>query len=183
MTDRIKDEYYAWIVKKIDADRFSEENSYSKLLEHLYKTEFTYTVKNDRNRASDGIGLRYRFSISNKEREKHSDEILYILSGPCSVLEMLIALSIRCEEGIMDDPEKGDRTGQWFWGMIANLGLGSMADERYDEKEVDNIIHKFLKHKYEPDGKGGLFTIRNCKKDLRKVEIWKQLCWYLDTIM
>ena len=36
---------------------------------------------------------------------------------------------------------------------------------------------------YAPDGRGGLFTIRNCEEDLRKVEIWYQLCWYLDTII
>jgi hypothetical protein len=114
--------------------------------------------------------------------EDQSDLIIDILRGPCSVFEMMIALAIRCEENIMDDPSKGDRTGQWFWGMITNLGLGSMMDHRFNKIFVDDTIKRFLDRDYEPDGKGGLFRIRNTNKDLRTVEIWYQLCWYLDTI-
>ena len=102
---------------------------------------------------------------------------------PCSVLEMMVALAIRCEESIMDNPVYGDRTGQWFWNMIVSLGLGSMTDEMYDRDYVDNIVDRFLDRDYSPDGRGGLFTIRNCEYDLRDVEITHQLYWYLDTIM
>ena len=83
----------------------------------------------------------------------------------------------------MDDPRVGDRTGQWFWGMITNLGLGSITDDRFDEQYVDSVIIRFMERNYEPNGKGGLFTIRNCDCDLRRVDIWKQLCWYLDSIV
>lgn len=48
----------------------------------------------------------------------------YLDNRPCSVLEMIIALAIRLEEHIMDDPDIGNRTGQWFWDMIVSLGLG-----------------------------------------------------------
>ena len=95
---------------------------------------------------------------------------------------MMIALAIRCENDIMDNPNMGDRTSQWFWGMITNLGLGSMTDRNFDIRYVDEIIERFLDRKYEPDGKGGLFRIRHFNRDLRKVEIWYQLCWYLDSI-
>lgn len=131
--------------------------------------------------------MRYRFAIVCNYLDS-LDEILYILERPCkevrtcSVLEMMVALAIRCEESIMDDPNMGDRTGQWFWGMVVNLGLGSMTDAFYDEQVVDDILARFLNRKYEPDGKGGLFTVRHCEQDLRKVEIWHQLCWYLDSI-
>ena len=96
---------------------------------------------------------------------------------------MIIALAIRCEECIMDDPKYGNRTGQWFWGMISNLGLGGMTDYNYKEIVVDRKIDIFLDRKYDPDGRGGLFTIRNCEFDLRDVEIWRQLCYYLDTMV
>jgi hypothetical protein len=95
---------------------------------------------------------------------------------------MMVALASECEE-TMDDPNVGDRTGQWFWGMIVNLGLGSMADYNFDYDYVDGVIQRFLNREYEPNGRGGLFTIRNCTEDLRTVEIWSQLCWYLGTIM
>ena len=95
---------------------------------------------------------------------------------------MMVGLATRCEESIMDDPQIGDRTGQWFWGMIASLGLSGMTDDKFDRDEFDDIMHNFLSHNYAPNGKGGLFTIKNCDKDLRRVEIWRQLCWYLDSI-
>ena len=97
------------------------------------------------------------------------------------MLEMLVSVAISCEE-IMDDPQIGNRTGQWFWNMIVNLGLGSMIDSRFDKEYVDEVVRRFLNRQYDPDGTGGLFTIRNCDVDLRTVEIWYQLCWYLDSI-
>lgn len=82
----------------------------------------------------------------------------------------------------MDDPSYGDRSLQWFWGMIVSLGLGSMTDDLYDDDYVTYVLDRFMDRKYEPNGKGGLFTIRDCDRDLRTVEIWYQLCWYLDSI-
>ena len=81
----------------------------------------------------------------------------------------------------MDDPLLGDRTGQWFWNMIRSLGLGGMYGNRFDIQEADYIIERFLDREYEPDGRGGLFTITDCEDDLRDVEIWHQLWWYLAT--
>ena len=178
----IKREYFEWLLDKIGYKRFAPELSFRKLLTRLHETEFTYTRRNDGNRAQDGIDLRYRFAVDKGYKDK-SKWVLRVLDGPCSVLEMMAALAIRCEERIMDDPAKGNRTGQWFWGMVNNLGLGSMVDDHYDEKRVDQTVRRLLKRKYDPDGKGGLFYVRGCTKDLRKVEIWYQLCWYLDTII
>ena len=107
----------------------------------------------------------------------------YLDDSPCSVLEMMTALAVRCEEHIMTDPDVGNRTGQWFWQMITNLGLGDMTDSKFDRKYVDLVIQRFLDRTYEPDGKGGLFTIEHCPYDLRTVEIWYQLCWYLDKLI
>lgn len=178
-SDRINNEYFEWLFNLACGNRYSKQISFRKLLMHLHNTEFIYSIPRDINRAEDGLDMRYRFAYENmgkfRDAEKH-------LRGPCTVLEMLIGLSIRCEENIMDDPRMGDRTGQWFWGMIVNLGLGSMTDNNYDKKYVDEVLTRFLNREYEPDGKGGLFTIRNCKRDLRRVEIWYQLCWYLDSI-
>ena len=176
----INEDYFEWLYEGMCGNRYSKNISYRKLLEHLHNTNFRYTISNDKNRASDGIDLRYSFALSQgceDERELITD----YLKGPCSVFEMMVALAQRCES-VMDDPRIGDRTGQWFWGMINNLGLGGMNDNRYDEQYVDDVINTFLDREYKSNGKGGLFTIRNCEYDLREVEIWYQLCWYLDTI-
>lgn len=176
--DQIINEYFDWIYDMMCGIRYSKQISYKKLLMHLHSIPFIYSIPRDSNRASDGVGLRRRFALS-----RGYTNIEEYLDGPCSVLEMMVALSIRCEESIMDEPTVGDRTSQWFWGMIVNLGLGSMIDSRYDAHVVDEIINRFMYREYEPDGKGGLFRIPNCEQDLRTVEIWYQLCWYLDRIM
>jgi hypothetical protein len=95
---------------------------------------------------------------------------------------MLVALALRCEENIMDDPDMGNRTGQWFWIMISNLGLGAMRDSRFNERRAEVVIDRLLSRDYEPDGEGGLFTVKGCKHDMRTVEIWHQMCWYLNYI-
>lgn len=163
----MRDEYFEWMYKKVCDNRY-EKVSFRKLLEYLYDTEFIYFISNDENRAMDGIDLRRRF-----------DAHIY---GPCNVLEMMLALAIRIEETITDNTAMGDRTSQWFWGMVSSLGLCSMTDEVFDKEYVSDVIDRFLHREYEPNGKGGLFTIRNCEYDLRDVEIWYQLCWYLDSI-
>ena len=176
----INEDYFEWLYEGMCGNRYSKNISYRKLLEHLHNTNFRYTISNDKNRASDGIDLRYSFALS-QGCEDEPELITDYLKGPCSVFEMMVALAQRCES-VMDDPKIGDRTGEWFWGMINNLGLGGMNDNRYDEQYVDDVINTFLDREYKSNGKGGLFTIRNCEYDLREVEIWYQLCWYLDTI-
>lgn len=171
--NRIDDAYFDWMYKLICGKRYPRDISYRLLLTTLHDIDFVYSIPKDGNRAADGIDLRYRFDhdLADILRDK-----------PCSVLEMMLALAIRCEETIMDDARIGDRTAQWFWSMIANLGLSSMTDDRYDKDYVRKCVERFLYHEYESDGKGGLFRIRNCEYDLRDFEIWYQMCWYLDTI-
>ena len=176
--DRINDEYFDWLCEVVDSKRFSKHVSYRKLLMHLHNIEFTWFIPYDDNRADDGIMLRRKYALA-----RHDEELSDYISGPCSVLEMMAALAIRCEESIMDDTLFGNRTGQWFWGMIRNLGLSPMNDSNFDAEFVDDVIARFLNREYEPDGKGGLFTIKNCDHDLRTVEIWRQLSWYLGSIM
>lgn len=178
--DYIIDEYFEWLFDLVCGERYSKQISYRKLLMRLHSIEFRYLLPMDRNRAENGMSLRYRFALT---QDYDSDLVHEVLDGPCSVLEMMIALAICCEETIMDDPCIGDRTGQWFWGMVVNLGLGSMRDDKFDKKYVDEIVERFLDREYEPNGRGGLFTIKDCDEDLRDVEIFHQLCWYLNSII
>lgn len=174
--EELLNEYFYWLYYLVCDKRYSNEISYVNVFKKLHDTEFVYSIRKDRNRAEDGVALRRRFAM-----EIGYNDLSDYLYGPCSVLEMMVALAVRCEETIMDDPRIGNRTGQWFWSMMVSLGLGSMIDSRYDEKEADSILYTFLKRKYQSNGKGGLFTIKNCDCDLRRVEIWTQLCFYLDS--
>lgn len=176
--DEARNDYFNWLYDIACADRFSNELSYRKLLIYLHTREFTYVIEKDKSRAADGVDLRCRFA-----QEISDMRVVEWLSGPCSVLEMMVALSLRCEETIMDDPKFGNRTSQWFWRMVANLGFGYMNDKRFDKKEADAIVNRFLDRRFSPNGNGGLFTIRDCEYDLRDVEIWTTMLWWLDSIM
>lgn len=178
--DILSNEYFEWMCKLVRDTRYTRRLSYKKLLRYLYDREFVYTIDMDENRAEDGMDLRYRYAYD--YRRIGPAIIDYINDRPCSILEMMVALAIRCEEHIMDDPEMGDRTGQWFWSMIDNLGLISMSDSNFDENYVERVVDRFLNREYEEDGEGGLFTVKKCGLDLRTVEIWYQMCWYLDEI-
>lgn len=174
----ISNKYFNWMCHTINS---AGNSRYKKLLSYLQNIDFYYTLAMDANRYEDGISLRYRFGYESNVDQFVISECLD--NKQCSILEMLISLSMRCEEHIMDDPDIGNRTDQWFWMMIKNMGLHIFNDSNFNEKKVDEIIHRFLEREYESNGSGGLFIIENSENDLSTVEIWTQLCWYLDSIL
>ena len=174
----VLNQYFFWLTELVCDER--HQRYYQHLLETLHETEFIWTVNNDENRAADGINLRARFS---EDKGLDFRECRDILDGPCSLLEMMVGLACRCEDSIMGDEEYGDRTAKWFWIMIHNLELYDEDDGRYDDEYVQFVIESLLYRTYQRNGKGGLFYIKNCRRDLRKVEIWYQMCWYLNTIV
>jgi len=166
--------YFKWMYDLV----ISGQKSYKRLLKVLYDTEFYYRIPMDGNRYEDGIDLRYRFGY--EHNLKDIEIVTTIDTKPCSVLEMMVALAIRCEEHIMDDPDIGDRTGKWFMVMINSLGLAGMTDDNFDKNYISDVLDRFLEGKYDRNGKGGLFIIKSRKHDMRKSEIWYQLMWYLN---
>lgn len=176
--DQIINDYFEWLWNFTKCRGHSQNR---KIITLLHNIEFRYSIPMDANREEDGIDLRYRF-MTEVGIPKNYQEVYGYLDGPCSVLEMMIALAIRCEESIMDDPDIGDRTSEWFWLMMKNLGLDYMNDRKFDRDIAEEKISIFLDRRYKRNGEGGLFVV-NGRRDLRKVEIWYQMCWYLDTIM
>ncbi len=179
MKNEVIDGYFEWMYHLVCKDVNSL--SYRKLLCQLYDTPFEPRIAMDENRAEDGVELRYRFGY---EHGLDGATIAGCLDNrDCSVLEMMVALSIRCEEHIMNDPDIGDRTGKWFLDMITNLGLDEMTDERYDKQYVGKVLGRFMDRAYERNGEGGLFTVHHNRIDMRSVEIWYQAMWYFDEVL
>ena len=177
---RLSNEYFDWMYHLVCDDKHYNKVSYRKLLMLLNNIDFVAKVPMDDNRRIDGIDFRYRFGNENGYSEEHIKR--YLDTKECSVLEMMISLAYRGEEQIMDDYDYGNRTGQWFWSMIVNLGLGHMNDKDFDEDYCLYVIFNFLDRNYEPNGRGGLFSI-DTSEDLRNVQIWYQFMWYLDEVI
>jgi len=140
------------------------------LLRHLHDIPFYSLVPNDDNRGIDGEKIREIFID-----QEGPQALSFLPDRPCTLLEMLIGLSIRLEfESGNSYWEK--RPDEWFWILIDNLGL---ADGRYSYDEVDYICDVLLRREYKYNGDGGLFPLKYPKEDQRKVEIWYQMSAYI----
>lgn len=171
----LDDAYFEWLYSQVGAVRNrNPSRSYWKLLKQLYTKEFQWFIPNDDNRVEDGKELRLRFL----------EETGYTLVDPrglwmnlgCSMLEMMIALAR------MAAFESDGSAVEWFWRFMHNLEIEKYSDARYDRyvaKEVEEVLNRVIHRKYDRDGVGGLFPLRNASRDQRRVELWYQMSSYL----
>jgi hypothetical protein len=172
---RIQKRYFDWMCDLVCNDK------YTKLLRRLNAIDFSYTIERDGNRAEDGVDLRYRFG---NDRNIDDRVIATCLDDhTSSVLEVMVALSLRCEEIIHGNVKDHEPLAELFWTMIENLGLSNMTDDNFNIGYVDECISVFLDHEYAYNGEGGLFVVKDPPTDMRKVELWYQMHWYLNEIL
>lgn len=174
MKDYILDNYFEWLCYTVTGD--INDTKYRKLLNLLHNTPFIFSIELDDNRAYDGVNLRWYYVNDG------GDEKIMQWTETCTVLEMLIGLSMNIEN-IMENPDEDTCVGNWFWMMIKNLDLLTMTDVKFDKIEALDKINIFMNREYEPDGTGNIIRIEGSPDDLREVEIWNQMCWYLNSII
>lgn len=167
--------YGKWLREKIYTDH-KNPDEYQKVISLLQSRPFIYVDNRDSNRYFDGLYMRRLFAYENKLPYAFGDKSL---PAYCTVLEMMVALSWRCEFDVMHQDELGDRTGEWFWIMMECLGLTDMDDYRYDEIKANRILDIFLMRHYDPDGNGNLFKTEDVSYDMRVNEIWFQMHKYI----
>lgn len=162
--------YFRWLYSQVSNVRLKNPSrTYWSLLKLLHTKEFVWIVPNDDNRLEDGRLLRYEF-VENANLDPDSNW----LELGCSMLEMLIGLSRRCE--FEDDMPAAD----WFWALMDNIGLRGFTDRGgWSEQDVDEILDDVIWRTYEPDGRGGLFPLLDAQEDQREVELWYQMSEYL----
>lgn len=167
---RVKDDYFEFLEKMIDGSVF-----YDRLFSLLFSREFYSPVELDQNRAAYGLLLRTRYEDEENIPRGTLDDI-----GPCTVLEMLIALAEQIDTYGVSGMTDQERRSRFFWEMVANLGI-VYSDFVYTNEiatECDHKIDIFLDRKYAENGAGSLFPIQNCSTDMRKIEIWYQMQTY-----
>lgn len=170
----LDDLYLEWLYKEaIGATKNrNPDRSYWELAKCLYKHKFEWLISNDDNRAEDGKCLRDEF-ITDCGIE---DIEIGWLQMDCSMLEMLIALARRASF------ESTGTAGDWFWIFMENLGLKQYTDRGFDldaEAAIDEACERVIYRKYQRNGAGGLFPLRNAQRDQRRIELWYQLATYL----
>lgn len=173
-------EYFDWLMAKVYDTTVRE--SYHNLLWYLFNRQFCWpdSIPMDENRAIDGLNLRTRFTDEYNDPEDAID--MYLGYDRCSWLEMMVAMCIRVEESIMCDFDVGDRTGEWFWIAINNLGLGIMTNRNFDEDYCNQCLERFEMRQYNSDGSGGgmyVLQFPRCDRNMQTADVWYQLNWYL----
>ena len=180
---KIRNQYFLWLCsmvcrdldyrnKKTIKDTYSKD-TYWYMLRTLGKTEFYSIIDKDDNRAGDGLYLRELFC---EECKYGANEYNMINAGPCSVLEMLIALSRR-----LAGSQNTYTVEDIFWMMCNNIGVAK-DDLHVNVDEMRHNLDVFLSRKYRKDGKGGLFPLKKHKNDQTQIEIWIQANAWLNEI-
>ena len=156
--------------------------NHRKLCVELFKNRFFITrsaPKRDVDREKDGLELRKEWSNDSLDDEFH------II--PCTMLEMIIGISKRMSEQLMDEDGE-DKTAQYFWEIMENLGLTCMDDDNFGwetglaPKNIGKTCEILCKRQYNPDGTGGgMFPMPGLLGiNQKKMEIWYQMQEYIN---
>jgi len=154
------------------------------LCAYLDTIPFFWNVPNDGNREQDSIRQREIY-VNEEYCPYHSDDVDRFYAEEVSVFEVLVALCERIEFNL-DDMEHEPRQHRWFEELLRNLGISWAVDDEFKYRlgskgEVDRAIDIFMNRRYDWNGNGSLFPLRNRpKKSMPKTEIWYQMMAYLD---
>ncbi|WP_130837543.1 hypothetical protein [Lachnoclostridium sp. Marseille-P6806] len=155
-------DYLDWLIKTYGIP------GYTKLLAHLHDVGFRYQMVLDENRAYAGLKLRDAYAF---EAGVYQSDVA---DGPCSVLEMLIGLSIDLvyQTGLKTPEEFLDE-------LLGNLALDDYSDRYFNEDEVNYILNRWLDRRYMPDGDGSVFGVVP-GANMLTLDIWGQMTRYID---
>jgi hypothetical protein len=167
MTDELEAGYLKWLSDQVGA------LEYMRLTNEMYNVTFNASVPNDDNRAAEGKNLRTEYlSIIGQDPSDHYQW----LAVPCTLLEMLVGLTARAQF------MSGMPAIMWFGIFLDNLGLQHYNDDDWKPNHRRIISAKLVslnERTYERTGSGGLFPVYQTNLDQRTVEIWYQMCAYI----
>lgn len=157
--------YFNYLVNLIDGE------NYICLLKELHKEHFFPLLDLDNNRVSEVKDI-LRGSVPSSPKTEY-----------VSIFEILVLLAKKYEDFASRFGEP-DHTATWFWCFIVNVGL-NIYDDGYFKENKEQAILKikqwvsiFNNRTYGRDGTGSPFPLKNPPKDMRKTELFYQLCWY-----
>lgn len=161
-----------------ECNQYTADHTFFMLAYKLFNTPFNYVLPMDENRLLDGASVRYWFENIGSSFTDYSG----IEDKPVSVLEVLVALADRMDRDLMQGIEPVDRSVKWFWLMLNNLGLNRFTDAKWNidvELETENILQNWMYRLFDEYGNGSIFPLKSCPEDVRNVEIWHQMGYYV----
>lgn len=174
-----------WFVERVSVP----SSRYTKLLSILSSTKFTPDYHMDENRAIDAINLKSRFldSFHNGQCLPGFDPIeveRFRCLSNISVFDIMVAISDRTYREITYTFEDPLLPYDIFWTMIESMGLSDQmdGDGRFNERKIHKVVQDMMYHRYAPDGKGGLFYVKDCPHDMREAELWYQMQYWVSSL-
>lgn len=171
-------DYFCWLCEMICVDGRYTDEAYWVLAKTLWDTDYTWVLDYDDDRAKRGVYLRYLY-----ECDGGTDGY----DGPCTVLEVLVALA-QDMNNVLDELDGEDRITMYFWEMIENLGLSKYSDDTFGadpeldklyHSDMDQILEDWMDRRFDYDGTGSPFPLRHPKRDQRGVDLWYQCNAYM----
>jgi len=175
--NKLIDDYLDWLYFDVLHGTETRFKAYNSLFKALLDIPYIPLHPMDKNRFKDGLELREEYilgcsmGLTGFESRKNTKIEDYL--PECSVLEMIIALSVRIEKDIMAPADGKNDYFRWFWGMICTLELDEFDEKHYDFGWIDKIISEFL------EGKRAIFEVKNPYKNVRDMQIWDQMNAFL----
>lgn len=173
--------YFDVLYDMVAADREEAIGmSYRMLLGVLDGVEFKDTRGIDSNRIHDAQELR-----ADLIAEMALDHTAVRPFPNVSMLEVMISIADRLGQITGDED-----TAFWFWNMVSNLALDGIDDiefwsdpESYEDEILD-CVDNVISIKYDRDGLGGLFLLREgvAPQDMRDTELWYQMQYYANEV-
>lgn len=164
-----RDAYFEWLVDQTGCETHRE------LLMLLFHIPFSASIPMDENRADDGLYFRTLYG-------ERSDTDIDHLDGRCSMLELLMALADRLDGLTSYDHDPA----YWFVYFLKQLEIYKYDDVTFNDDPylaglaIEHRIDIMMDHRYQYDGKGGgLFVMKNPPYDLRTIELWWQMQYWL----
>lgn len=173
--------YFDVLYDIVAADREEVTDlSYRMLLGVLDGVEFKDTRGIDSNRIHDAQELR-----ADLIAEMALDHTAVRPFPNVSLLEVMISIADRLGQITGDED-----TAFWFWEMVSNLVLDGIDDNEFwsdpegYEAEILDRADDVINIKYDRDGLGGLFLLREgvAPQDMRDAELWYQMQYYANEV-
>ena len=160
------------------SNRVRTEHSYDYvfLLSELNKIEYYFVNPMDQNRIFYALQLREQFAD-----EEGSKEIYNVMPGSCTALEILVSMA-EAADFTLHDYDTGDRTSQFFWEFIHNLGLSYLTNSAWSfdaPNFIFSVVTKWFDRRFGPNGYGSPWPNPKTRVDMTTVSMWDAMQWWL----
>lgn len=184
----MRHEYFEWLVSKVTSPAVPADTQARIVLQVLRDIRIKgLPMADDEPRLEDGKQLRTNFMDDTGMAVHSYKDALEPGSGFCTVLELLVALSMRMDDIMRDPLDPCSSVPSWFWGMVSTMvgqpfypcSYWALPASTSTAAFVAESSMKFLGRQYDPTGHNGNIFIDMSGVDLRAIDMWAQACHFM----